>query len=314
MKPRIVQVGTGRFGNNHLRNLVELDKRKIIEFLGVVDTDPKQLETVQKNYKIKTTTDYQEFLDNSDAFDVVTPAFTHYKIVKNLLLKKKHVFVEKPLALTYKNSKELVGLAKKNKLVLQVGHIFRYNKAVEHLRKIINQKDSYPYYVTGSFLQSTKPKTDVGAIFNYLHHFDILDNLFGTKIKSIFSQANLLSKSPILETNVTVLIKFENNVNAYLNLGWIPTGKFRTLEFFSKKNHIKCDLMEQKIEIFQNEKLKKTINPKFSEPLNLELREFVDCIKNKKEPKASGVVGARVVRIAENATKSLKTRKLVQVR
>ena len=314
MRPKIVLVGTGRFGNNHLRNLVKLDKKKIIQLVGVADTDLTRLEIVQKKYKIKTSTDYLDFINNADAFDVVTPAFTHYNIVKKLLSGKKHVFVEKPLAFTFSNATKLVKLAKKNKLILQVGLIFRYNKTVESLKKLINEKNIYPYYVTGNFLQSTQPKTDVGAIFNYLHHFDILDNLFGSKIKSIFSQANLTSKEPVLETNVTVLIEFANNVNVCLNLGWIPTGKFRTLEFFSKKNHIKCDLMEQKIEIFQNEKLKKTINPKFSEPLKLELEEFVTCIKNKRRPKADGQLGARIVKIAEFATKSLKTKKPIRFR
>jgi predicted dehydrogenase len=314
MQPKIVLVGTGRFGNNHLRNLIELDKRKKIKFLGVVDTDSKRLEIVQKKYKIKTSTKYQTFLDDADAFDVVTPAFTHYSLVKKLLSEKKHVFVEKPLALKYKDALNLVKLAKKQKLILQVGHIFRYNKAVDNLKKIIKTKDNFPFYVTGNFLQSTQPKTDVGAIFNYLHHFDILDNLLGTKIKSIFSHANLQSKNPVLETNVTVLIEFENKVNVILNLGWIPSGKFRTIELFSKKNHMKCDLMEQKIEVFQKEKLKRKINHKFSEPLNLELREFIACIKNKKEPKANGIVGARVVKIAEYATKSLKMEKPIRFR
>ena len=314
MRPKIVLVGTGRFGGNHLRNLVELDKKRIIQLVGVADTDLARLETVQKEYKIKTSVNYLDFINNADAFDVVTPAFTHHDIVEKLLSKKKHVFVEKPLAFTYSDATKLVKLAKKNNLVLQVGLIFRYNKAVEILKKIIKEKDSYPYYVIGDFLQSTPPKTDVGAIFNYLHHFDILDNLFGTKIKSVFSQANLFSENPVLETNVTVLIEFINNVKVVLNLGWIPTGKFRTIEFFSKKNHVKCDLMAQKIEVLQKEKPVKIINCKFSEPLNLELREFVNCIKNKRQPKANGDVGARVIKLAETATRSLKERKIVRVR
>ena len=314
MRPKIVLVGTGRFGGNHLRNLVELDKKRIIQLVGVTDTDLARLETVQKEYKIKTSVNYLDFINNADAFDVVTPAFTHHDIVEKLLSKKKHVFVEKPLALTYSNATKLVKLSKKNNLVLQVGLIFRYNKAVGILKKIIKEKDSYPYYVIGDFLQSTPPKTDVGAIFNYLHHFDILDNLFGTKIKSVFSQANLFSENPVLETNVTVLIEFINNVKVVLNLGWIPTGKFRTIEFFSKKNHVKCDLMAQKIEVLQKEKPVKIINCKFSEPLNLELREFVNCIKNKRQPKANGDVGARVIKLAETATRSLKERKIVRVR
>lgn len=307
MRPRIVLVGTGRFGGNHLRNLMELDKKRIIEFVGVADVDKKALEKIQKKYKIPTSNDYLDFLDKADAFDIVTPAFTHFEIVNRLLSKGKHVFVEKPLALTYKDSIKLVNLARNSNLILQVGLIFRYNKSVEILKKLTMEE--LPYFVTGRFLQATEPKTDVGAIFNYLHHFDIIENLFGKKIKSILAKPNLISKKTNLETNVTVFIEFKNNLKIILTLGWIPVGKFRTIEFFSKSKHVKCDLMNQKIDIIQENKPVKIIQCKFPEPLNLELKEFVKCIKNKKHPVANGKIGAEVVKIAELATKSLRTQK-----
>jgi len=314
MIPKIVLIGTGRFGNNHLRNLVDFDKIGIIKLIGVVDTDSNRLKKIKKEYSITTSEDYRDFLNTANAFDVVTPASTHFSLVKSLLLEKKHVFVEKPLTLNYFEAVKLVKLAKKNNVTFQVGLIFRYNEMVTKLKKLIRNKNYFPFYVTGSFLQNTPPKSDVGAIFNYLHHFDIIDNLFGQKIKSIFSHENLSMKNPHLETNVTVMMDLTNNVNVVLNLGWIPTGKYRTLELFSKKYHLKCDLMKQQIEIYQNEKLNKVIKPKFKEPLKLELEEFVNCIKNKKKSKADGYIGARVVKIAEAATKSLKTKKPLRFR
>ena len=312
MKPKIVLVGSGRFGNNHLRNLIELDKKRIIEFVGVSEIDKKKLKDIQKTYQLKTSQNYFDFIEEADAFDVVTPAFTHYDIVKKLLSQKKHVFVEKPLALTFNDATKLSRLAKKNKVTLQVGLIFRYNKAIDYLKKLIRQKDNYPYFVTGSFLQSTEPKKDVGAIFNYLHHFDILENLFGDKIHSVYSQANLVTNSR-LETNVTVLIEYKNNLKVNLNLGWIPAGKFRTLELFSKKKHVKCDLMNQEIEITPNKGTTKSIKFHFSEPLNLELKDFVNCISTKKPPKANGIVGAKVIKVAEFATKSFQKEKVIKI-
>ncbi len=314
MIPKIVLVGTGRFGNNHLRNLVDLDKNGIIKLIGVVDTDPNRIKIMKKKFSIPTSVDYRDFLNTADAFDVVTPASTHFTLVKSLLFEKKHVFVEKPFTLNYDKAVKLVKLAKKNNVILQVGLIFRYNEAVAKLKKLISKKDYFPFYVTGSFLQNSPPKSDVGALFNYLHHFDIIDNLFGQKINSIFSHENLSMTKPHLETNVTVLMDLTNNVNVVLNLGWIPTGKYRTLELFSKKYHLKCDLMKQHIEIYQNEKLSKVIKPKFEEPLKLELEEFATCIKNKRKPKADGQLGARIVKIAEVATKSLKTKKPIRFR
>ena len=99
MIPKIVLIGTGRFGNNHLRNLVDLDKNGIIKLIGVVDTDPSQLKTIEKEYTISTSTDYRDFLSTANAFDVVTPAFTHFSLVKSLLLEK--VFYSKFLRTLY---------------------------------------------------------------------------------------------------------------------------------------------------------------------------------------------------------------------
>ncbi len=177
MKPKIVLVGAGRFGSNHLRNLIDLDKKKAIELIGVVDSDLKILQKIKKEFGFNIDKNYKVFLKNADAFDLVTPAHTHYSISKHLLTRKKHVFVEKPLSLNSSEAKKLLNLSKKNNCILQVGHIFRYNKAVDFIKKNINQKNNFPYYIKGKFLQTTEPKKDVGAIFNYLHHFDILDNI-----------------------------------------------------------------------------------------------------------------------------------------
>jgi len=94
-------------------------------------------------------------------------------------------------------------------------------------------------------------------------------------------------------------------------MGWIPSGKYRTLSMYFKKNHVVCDLEKQIVEIYENSKLKSTINPRHKEPLLLELDEFARCIRTQKQPKASGSIGSRVVNIAESATSALQTGKNV---
>lgn len=311
MIPKVVLIGIGNFGRNHLRVLDILDKEGKIKFEGIVDNDKKRLESSGKEFNVKTSNHYKSFLKTADAFDVVSPASTHYKIVKDLLMQNKHVFVEKPLALKYIQANNLVKLANKKKKILQVGHIFRYNESISILKKIVQQKNNYPYYVTGSFLQTTKPKSDLGAIFNYLHHFDIIDNLFYSKPKKIFANANLIAIKPTRETNVTIFLELPKKLFVTLNLGWISSGKYRTLELFSKKNHIICDLYKQEIDVYQHGKLKKHYSPKHEEPLLLELLDFSTCIKTKKSPRANGSVGSRVVKIAEEATKSLRSGKVL---
>jgi predicted dehydrogenase len=306
MKPRIVLVGAGKFGTNHLRNLVALDKKKIIQLVGVVDTDDNILSDIKKEYSIQTSMNYRYFVELADAFDIVTPASTHYQFAKFFLNNNKHVFVEKPLALSSKHATELVCLAKKKRKVLQVGHIFRYNSAVDILRKLVMKEENFPYYITGKFLQSTKPKSDVGAIFNYLHHFDILDNLFGLGHGKVFAHSNLHTNDAKWESNVVVFLQLAKKINATIHVGWIPTGKYRTLDLYSKKCHIICDLEKQKIEIHEHGKIKCRISPKHKEPLLLELIDFVRCIKGNAKPKADGIIGARIVKIAETATQSLE--------
>ena len=311
MKPKIILLGAGNFGKNHFRNLLKLHKQKIVDFIGVVDTDQKILDEINLKYKLQTSKNHKKFIKIADAFHVVTPASTHYGLVKELLKNKKHVFVEKPLTLNSKSSQELAMLAKKNKVILQVGHIFRFNSSVNLLKKIIQTKENTPYFITGQFLQSTNPKSDVGAIFNYLHLIDILDNIIGKSPKKIFSYSNLQLNNPQREINANISVEYTKKLHANLNVGWIPTGKYRMLEIFTNKEHIKCDLLKQKVEIYRKGLLKKEIIFKHEEPLYLEIKDFLKCMKKKTVPKADGFIGTKIVKIAEIAKKSSESGKII---
>lgn len=308
MIPKIVLIGAGRFGGNHLRTLKKLDSSKIIKFIGVIDLDPKVRQKIKKNFHVETSDNIQDFLEKADGFDVVTPPDSHYKLVKLLLKKNKHVFVEKPLTLKSKQSEELVLLARKNKKVLQVGHIFRYSETISFLKKLIKENDM-PYYIVGNFLQDRIQGHNTGAIFIFMHGFDILDNLVNSNPISVTGMANLYSKNTNQEINSFVLLKYKK-LNAFVNVGLIPSGKRRSIEMFSNKRHIICDLLDEQITIYKNNKLKQKFTFKQkNEPLTLELKDFVKCIKSNAKPIADGKVASRVVKICELATESIKSNK-----
>lgn len=311
MLPKIVLVGAGRFGKNHLRTLINLDKKKIIKFVGVVEQDSKILREIKNIYKLPVSKNLNDFLSNVDGFDVVTPPCTHYKIVKYILKKKKHVFVEKPLTIKSKDANELYLLSKKNKKILQVGHIFRFFETINQLKKLIKTKNNIPYFITVSFLQDRIQGHETGAIFIFLHGFDILDNLIDLKPKKITGFANLFSKNKKYEINSTIFLQYKN-INSNVNVGWIPYGKQRIIEIFSKKNHIICDLLEKQIKIIEENKIMKKITIKQKEePLSLELKEFARCIKNNSKPKVDGILGTRIVKICELANQSIKKNKTI---
>mgnify|MGYP006428284395 FL=1 len=312
MKPKIVLIGAGRFGKNHLRNLIQLNNKKKIELIGVVDTDSKLLKRINREYNISTSKNFKEFEKEANAFDIVSPASTHFSIAKYLLNKQKHIFIEKPLGINSNQTKKLVAIGKKNNCVIQVGHIFRYNNAVEQIKREIKLKNNFPYLIKGKFIQTTEPKNDVGSIFNFLHHFDILDNILGVNPEKIYAISNLKSKNSKFEINSSVFLQYKKGLNVSLDLGWVPSGKHRTLELFSKKQHTICDLEKQIIEIHRNKQKSKKRIFSFKEPLGLELNEFIECIKTGKQPKANGIIGHRIVKVAELATRSLNQKKILK--
>lgn len=314
MKPKIVLIGAGKFGSNHLRNLIALHDRGKIDLISVVDADKKILQTVKEKYSISTSMNYKQFLSEANSFDIVTPAFTHFNLVKQLLNNSKNVFVEKPLSLNFKNADELVKLAKKRKKILQVGHIFRYNPAVNNLKKLLKKEKKFPFYINGRFLANTTPKTDLGAIFNFVHHFDILDNLLKTLPHKIFTIQNLIDNKIKKEINVDIFLQYPKNINSFLSLGWIPVGKYRTLELFFKNKQIICDLQNQEIKIIYDRRPSRKIKQKFQEPLLLELEDFVNCVNTNQTPVSDGTIGARIVKIAEAATRSMNLSKPISLR
>ena len=312
MIPTIALIGAGKFGQNHLKTLIELDKEKKIDFFGVVELDSKIRKNIEREFKIKTTDNIYDFLDLVDGFDVVTPPSTHYKIVKFLLMKKKHVFVEKPLTVNPTHAKILANLAKKNKKTLQVGHIFRYDVTVNHLKKILKNKT--PYQVNVKWLQNTPPSNDSGAIFVYMHGLDVLDYLFDIRPSKILSITNLMNQNLKFEIFSTILINYDQKFSAIVSLGWIPSGKNREIEILTKNCHIICAVLNNVITIKEINKPIKTIIPKGKfKPLFLELEDFIKSIKNNTESRSDGKIGERMVKLCYLATKSIETKRFMKI-
>ena len=136
----IAVIGIGAWGKNHVRVTKEL---KEFNLIGICDVSDKNLKKYQELYGVSIHRDYKEILKNDEieAVIICTPSNTHYEVVKEALEAKKHVFVEKPLTLNSKSTKELIEIANNNNLVLMVGHIFRYNNALNYLKNLIEKKD-----------------------------------------------------------------------------------------------------------------------------------------------------------------------------
>jgi predicted dehydrogenase len=180
-KPKIVLVGVGRFGKNHLRVLKELEDDGLCTLYGVVDKRVEVLESIRKTYGVSTASNLADFLNSeADAVDVVTPSDTHFEICKECLASGKHVLVEKPLTTCYSDARKLVQFAAKCNRILMVGHIFRYNAAVRKIKELIESGElGKIYYMFGHYMGFKDPRAELGALLNFaIHHIDIYDYLF----------------------------------------------------------------------------------------------------------------------------------------
>ena len=327
---KILLLGLGRWGANHLRNLNNLP----IE-LYVAEVGDKQLEPARKLGlpAEQFTTNYKDFINKVDGVVVVTPAQTHFPLCKEFLEAGKDVFVEKPLTLTNDESKALAELADKTKRILQVGHILRFDPATLWLRDAIQNGDfGKVNMVRGHFGGFKRPRNDSGVMFaDGIHFVDLFNFILGALPKSVLaihhdfmgrgmddvSFVSLEYDTPRGKTWATV----ENDY-------FIP-GKFREVIVCGDKLSAVCDynVAQYKIKTYANthtpaggndfkaaEGVVTQIETQPEEPLLAELRAFLDSIKTRATPRADAKSGYAAVRVLNAALESLKTGRAVELK
>jgi len=328
MKPKIVLVGVGRFGKNHLRVLKELEKNELCTLYGVVDKRIEILESLRRNYGVEVASNLTEFLKTDiDAVDIVTPADTHFEVCQECLAAEKHVFVEKPLATSYLEARKLVQIAANKDRILMVGHIFRYNPAVKKIKELIDLGElGKIYYIFGHYMGFKVPRVDVGALLNFaVHHIDIYDYLLEEIPEEVTCNVAHFLGRESFEDLAVLFLRYGNGAVGIVEGSWLPPGNYRDLTIVGSKKSVTSDLSKQTV-VLHNiymEKNKGTpkavdagstsLDVKFEEPLKLELRDFVECVKTGRKPIAHGEIASRVVMIAEKALESDRLKRSVKI-
>jgi len=328
MKPKIVLVGVGKFGKNHLRILKELEKDGLCTLYGVVDKRDDVLENIRENYKVATTSNLGEFLKSDiDTVDIVTPADTHFKVCQECLIAGKHVFVEKPLTTNYAEAKKLAQLAADKDRILMAGPIYRYNPAVKKIKELMDLGElGKIYYMFGHYMSFKDPRVEVGALLNLaVHHIDIYDYLLEELPDEVTcSVAHFLGRESFEDLAVLIL-KYGNGAVGIIENSWLPPGNYRDLTVVGSKKSVTSDLSKQTV-ILHDVHMEKNngtfkaidkgtlnLNVKIEEPLKLELKDFVECVRTGRKPIAHGQVASRTVMIAEKALESAHLKRSVKI-
>ena len=295
---RIIQIGTGGWGKNHIRILSQLGV-----LVAICDTDFQK----SKEYGEKYSVNHYESLDellSSEEFDgafVVTPTSTHTEIAKKLLEAKKHVFVEKPMTYKSEEGEKLAKLAEKNKVILTCGYIERFNPAVEVVKKMVKEKKFGDLVMLEFHRENRIPLhiKDVGIIYDTsVHDIDTANWLFDDMPQVIFARAGKIKHEH--EDFASIMLGYKNDKVAIISSNWITPKKIRKFNAVCTEAIITSDFISQEI-IVEKDEESKTIQNEKQEPLLLEIKSFLEAIEGKNELVVKSQEAVNVTKIAEAA-------------
>ena len=317
--------GVGHLGKFHISNWKEIEGVKIV---GFFDPNNDNANEVINTHGLKRFSDEEKLIEACDIIDVITPTDLHYEVCMMAIRKGKHVFVEKPLAHTLQEGKDLVNMVREAGVKMQVGHVERFNPAYLALKEL----NLNPMFIEVHRLAQFNPRgTEVSVILDLMiHDIDIILSLVKSDVKSISaSGVAVMTDTPDI---ANVRIEFNNGCVANLTSSRISMKKMRKVRLFQKDDYIGIDLLEKKTEIIklkQPEDVdafsfdidtpngKKTIaiaNPSI-EPLNaikLELESFVDAIVSNKPTVVSEIDGYLAMEVAHKILDKINNTSILQ--
>jgi predicted dehydrogenase len=311
--------GVGHLGKFHLNNWKEISG---VELVGFYDPDDVSAQEVTEKYHLARFLDAERLIDACDAIDVVAPTPFHFNLCEKAIKKGKHVFVEKPLANTMEEARDLVKLVKESNVKMQVGHVERFNPAYLATQDL----ELNPMFIEVHRLAQFNPRgTEVSVILDLMiHDIDIILNLVKSEVKSISaSGVAVMTDTPDI---ANVRIEFNNGCVANLTSSRISMKRMRKMRLFQKDAYIGIDFLNKKTEIIklktpkdleafsfdlETQHGKRTIailNPVIPEvnAIKMELEKFRDAVVNNTPTIVSEVDGYRAMDIAHQILNKIK--------
>lgn len=302
--------GVGHLGKFHLNNWKEIEGIKLV---GFFDPNQETAKQVAEQYGLKRFTDPDKLIDACDIIDVITPTDHHFEVCMAAVRKGKHVFVEKPMAATIKEGRDLVKMVREANVKLQVGHIERFNPAFQAISKMALN----PMFIEVHRLAQFNPRgTEVSVIMDLMiHDIDIILSLVKSDVKNIYaSGVAVITDTPDI---ANVRIEFHNGCVANLTSSRISMKKMRKMRLFQKDAYIGVDFLEKKTEIIklkqpedqqvfsfdiETRQGKKTIaiatpSIEANNAMRDELTSFVDAIRNQQPIQVSEIDGLMAMEV-----------------
>jgi predicted dehydrogenase len=300
-KMRVGVAGVGHIGANHARLYAEMPST---EFAAIYDVDLARATVVAKKCRVPVAKSLEEFGELVDAASIATPTNTHYEVARPLLERGKHLLIEKPIAENPQHAGELTELAARNQLILQVGHVERFNPVLSALEARL----THPRFIEAHRLSPYPNRsTDIGVVLDLMiHDLEIILHLVRSPVQSIDAVG-----VPVLshgEDIANARIRFENGCVANVTSSRISPERMRKIRVFQEDAYLSLDYEKQSGEIYRREDDKITrdkVQIEREEPLKHQLRSFVECASTGRQPRVSGSQATAALELAVEITKRI---------
>ena len=322
---RVGVIGAGYWGPNIVRNLHEAPGA---EAVAVADLSEERLDAIRKRFPaVRATTDYRELLNDPtiDAICVVTPVGTHRKLAEEAFAAGKHVFVEKPLAKTVSDAEAIVRAGERAGKTLMVGHTFVYNPAVAVVKDILDSGGiGDVHYLDSQRVNLGLHQFDINVLWDLGPH-DVSIALYWLGEEPEWVQCSgACFVQPNIEDVVFLMIGFPSGAIAHAHLSWLAPSKLRTTIVIGSKKMVvyddnqaveKVKIYDQGVDKLESDELRRSYragdihSPRvpMTEALQIEMRHFIECVRDGKKPISDGEAGLMVVRVLELAMRSLRS-------
>ncbi len=330
---KVALIGVGHWGRNHLKIYSELKEKEIIEDIIIFDKITARAKRLADIFQVKHEKSIRKILQNKEIMmaSIVTPSPSHYELAMKFLEAGKDILVEKPLALTSKESWELVRRSTELNRILLPGHLFRFHNALLELKKVVKRGDlGKPIQINIERTAFNVPREDMGVLHALaIHDVDISCFLLDQEYpKDISAYATSYYRKYPDET-ATIFLDFDDGTASILNESWLNpiNGKIRKLLLIGTRGSAQINFLVpdsiELIDTYIDNNEGKTLNVvregtrekrvKPSEPLRNEIIHFVNSSLNGNEVAIPAEIGARAVEMIEIALESIKTKKTVNV-
>jgi predicted dehydrogenase len=292
-------VGVGALGQHHARVWADLPGA---ELAGVYDVDGKRAEEVAQRHGCPVFRHLREMLPEAAAFSVAVPTIDHHRVCRVLIEAGKHVLVEKPMTTTVEDANDLIRAADERGVVLQVGHIERFNPAVQQLRAAVDG----PRFIEVHRLAPFSPRSlDIDVVLDLMiHDLDIVASLDGSETVQVDAVG-----IPVLSAKFDIAnarLRFASGLIANLTASRISTEKLRKFRVWAPRTYVSADLAARGTRVFRLIETEagpphisqESKSAPDQEPLKGQLASFLEAVKTGREPEVTGVDGRRALELA----------------